>query len=147
MGVRFAQYNDFEGIMKLYEFLVEEDERGEECKMRRIWDDIMQHRDTYRYAVAEENGVVVTACNITIVQNLTRGGRPFAVIENLITHPEVRRKGYGRAAVEMLLDYAKQKNCYKVMILSESHRNEAHEFYRSLGFDGDVKRGFTYSMK
>lgn len=147
MSARFARYDDLEGIMDLYEVLVPNDILASLDTLKQVWDKIMSDAETYRYAVCEEGGRLVATSNMTLVPNLTRSGRPYAVIENVVTHPDARRKGYGRATIQMLLDYAREKGCYKVFLLSGSHRKEAHQFYISMGFDGDIKRGFTYDMK
>lgn len=146
MEVRFAKYNDFKGIMDLYDFLNPGDTLASLNQLKNIWDEIMSDPRKYRYAVAEEqNRLLATSC-ITIVPNLTRKGRSYAVIENVITHPDVRRKGIGRAMIQLLLDFAKENDCYKVMLLSSNERKIAHDFYKSIGFNGDIKRGFTYYM-
>ena len=146
MEVRFAKYNDFKGIMDLYDFLNPGDTLASLDQLKNIWDEIMNDPRKYRYAVAEEqNRLLATSC-ITIVPNITRKGRSYAVIENVITHPDVRRKGIGRAMIQLLLDFAKENDCYKVMLFSSNERKIAHDFYKSIGFNGDIKRGFTYYM-
>lgn len=44
------------------------------------------------------------------------------------------------------IEFAKEMGCYKVMLLSGSHRTEAHGFYESLGFSGTRKKGFVMEM-
>lgn len=147
MGARFALYNDFEGIMDLYEILHPEDIIAPLSKLKSVWDEIMNNPERYRYVVVEEEGKIVATSNITIIPNLTRTGRPYAVIENVITHPDVRRRGFGRATIQLLLGFAREHNCYKVMLLSSNKRKESHEFYRSIGFSDDAKCGFTYYLE
>ncbi|HHW23067.1 MAG TPA: GNAT family N-acetyltransferase [Clostridiaceae bacterium] len=144
MNARFARYDDLKGIMGLYEILHPDDEKASSSPLENVWDEIMSNPGRYRYAVVEENDRLVATCNIAVVPNLTRTGRPYAVIENVVTHPDFRRKGYGSVAIQLLLDFAREQNCYKVMLLSSAKREEAHEFYKSLGFDGDSKCGFVY---
>ena len=50
------------------------------------------------------------------------------------------------AVIEKAVDYAKSSGCYKVMLLSGSARKPAHEFYRSLGFNDKVKKGFHLEL-
>lgn len=146
MKARFACRHDIEGILDLYKILNPEDVPASVSHLKKIWDDIMNDPDRYRYAVAEEDRKIVATGNMAIVPNLTRSGRPYAVIENVVTHPDYRRKGHGHAAIQLLLGFAKEQNCYKVMLLSSSKRKEAHEFYKSIGFDGDSKQGFIYYL-
>lgn len=147
MCARFACYEDLEGIMDLYEVLNPGDAIASVEQLKRVWEQVMSNPELYRYAVVEEDGKLLATSNITIVPNLTRAGRPYAVIENVVTHPSARRRGFGRETMELLMDFAKEKDCYKVILLSSSNRIEAHRFYESLGFDGDAKRGFTYYFK
>jgi ribosomal protein S18 acetylase RimI-like enzyme len=66
-------------------------------RLNKVWHYIMTNQDRYRYVIVEENGRILSTCNIVIVPNLTRAARPYSVIENVITHPEARRRGFGRA--------------------------------------------------
>jgi GNAT superfamily N-acetyltransferase len=144
--VRFAKYNDFEGIMDLYEFLNPGDTLAPLNHLKNIWDEIMNDSQRYRYVVVEDKDKLLATSCITIIPNLTRKGRPYALIENVITHPDYRRKGFGRAMIQLLLDFARDNDCYKVMLLSAANRTAADEFYKSMGFNGDIKKGFTYYL-
>ncbi len=44
--------------------------------------------------------------------------------------------------MDKAINYAKLQNCYKIMLLSSAYRIETHNFYKSLGFDGESKHGF-----
>ena len=37
---------------------------------------------------------------------------------------------------------AVERNCTVIMLTSSIHRKEAHKFYESVGFRGDVAKGF-----
>ena len=78
--------------------------------------------------------------------NLTRNQRPYALIENVVTHRDYRRRGFGKVVIDKAINYAKEKDCYKIMLLSDSSRTEAHRFYESLGFDGNAKAGFLMRL-
>lgn len=140
---RFARSEDLEQILALYRFLNPDDPGVDQEPVSEAWQDIMNHRERYRYVVAEEDGRILSTCNIAIVPNLTWGARPYAVIENVVTHPEARRRGLGRSCVMKAVEFAREKGCYKVMLLSGSERTEAHSFYESLGFSGTRKKGFV----
>ncbi len=132
--------------MDLYEILHPEDAIGSLAHLKTVWDEIMNNQERYRYVVVEEEEKIIATSNITIIPNLTRTGRPYAVIENVITHPDFRRRGFGRTTFQLLLEFAREHNCYKVMLLSSNKRKEAHEFYKSLGFSNDAKSGFAIYM-
>jgi len=71
---------------------------------------------------------------------------PYMLIENVVTAPQYRRKGYGRALLQNAMDLARRHNCYKIMLLSNAGRKEAHGFYMSLGFEGKSKIGFQMRL-
>lgn len=43
--------------------------------------------------VSEQDGPLVASCFRSTTPNLTRGGRPFGLIENVVTHENYRRNG------------------------------------------------------
>lgn len=58
-----------------------------------------------------------------------------------------RLKGFGSQCIEAAIDRARDRDCYKVMLLTGSDKAWKREFYESCGFDGDEKTGFTMSLK
>jgi GNAT superfamily N-acetyltransferase len=80
---------------------------------------------------------------LAIIPNLANGARPFGIIEHVVTLSSERRRGYARLVLEHALDLAWARSCYKVLLLSGAKRTEAHELYESVGFAGDVARGFV----
>ncbi len=110
--------------------------------LQSIWDGILCDRHLY-YIVADLANHLVATCNLTIVPNLTRGARPYGIIENVVTHPDYRRQGFGTQVLHYALALAWQQQCYKVMLLSGSKREETLHFYEKAGFKRGVKRGFV----
>jgi GNAT superfamily N-acetyltransferase len=84
--------------------------------------------------VAEENGVVVGTMVLLVVPNLSHGVLPWAMVENMVVDKKYRRRGIGRLLMEYAIARARQAGCYKVQLLSNKKRHQAHKFYRSLGF-------------
>jgi ribosomal protein S18 acetylase RimI-like enzyme len=95
------------------------------------------------YLGAFDGARLLATCTAAIVPNFTRGARPYAVIENVWTHPRCRRRGLGSAVLRELLSRCWAADCYKVMLLSGSHREAAHAFYERNGFDKHAKQGFV----
>jgi ribosomal protein S18 acetylase RimI-like enzyme len=141
MEIRFATIDDLPQILGLYAQLNPEDSPIDLATAEKIWKD-GEARNAVKYIVATENGAVVGTCNIAIIPNLTRSGRPYGVIENVITDAGCRRAGIGRAIMEKAVEFAKSNDCYKVLLQSSVKREEAHRFYESIGFSGTTKKGF-----
>jgi ribosomal protein S18 acetylase RimI-like enzyme len=95
-----------------------------------------------RLLVAEvEAGAIAGTVDVLINRNPTHGGRPWAVIENVVVSQALRRHGIGRRLMSEALRLAQVANCYKFQLHSGKQRAEAHAFYRSLGFNA-VAEGF-----
>jgi GNAT superfamily N-acetyltransferase len=141
--VREAAESDLDGILDLYAHLHAHDAAPPpRARLAEIWAGIMAD-PSLRYFVVACEGRVVSSCNLALVPNLTRGARPFGVIENVVTHPDFRRRGFAEAVLERALDVAWQSGCYKVMLLSSVHRDAAHTLYEKVGFKANVKTGFV----
>jgi GNAT superfamily N-acetyltransferase len=77
-----------------------------------------------------------------IILNLTRGARPYGLIENVVTHPDWRRRGIGTRILKSSLELAWEQDCYKVMLLTGRKDEATLRFYQEAGFEAGVKTGF-----
>ena len=87
------------------------------------------------------DGPLVSSCTLTVTPNLTRGTRPYGLIENVVTHANFRRRGLGQQLIDHALQMAWQQRCYKVMLLTG--QQAAHHFYEECGFRKGIKTGFV----
>ena len=106
-----------------------------------IWDELLGS-GRYRYVGAYVDGQLVSSCTITVIPNLTRGGRPYALIENVVTHADHRGRGYARAVLQDALAFAWAQGCYKVMLMTGRKDEATLRFYESAGFDRHGKQAF-----
>jgi len=77
------------------------------------------------------------------IPTLTNGGRPFAIIEHVVTASAFRRQGLSQQVLAQALTLAWELDCYKVMLLSGEGREEAHRLYEKLGFKAGIEKGFV----
>ncbi|XAH23508.1 GNAT family N-acetyltransferase [Xylophilus sp. GW821-FHT01B05] len=87
--------------------------------------------------------VLMCACTLTIIPNLTRGCRPYALIENVVTHAKHRGRGHGKALLHAALARAWEAGCYKVMLLTGRKDEATLGFYEAAGFDRHGKQAFV----
>lgn len=89
--------------------------------------------------VAEEDGKVVSTVQMAIVETLTHNVRPYAVVENVVTHADYRNQGYASALLEKASEIAREKRCYKLFLETGSNKESTLNFYRKNGFAIDEK--------
>lgn len=92
--------------------------------------------------VAQAEELLVSSCTLAIVPNLSRGGRSYGVIENVVTHAEYRKLGLGRRVLAHALDLAARADCYKVHLATGSKREATLRFYEGAGFQRGAKTYF-----
>lgn len=76
------------------------------------------------------------------IPNLTRGVRPYAFVENVVTHGDYQKKGYATACLNFAKQIAKQNHCYKMMLLTGSKEESTLNFYRNAGYNSSDKTAF-----
>lgn len=144
--IRSLAAEDLDALLALYEDLHSGDEPAPRATLEDIWQSILC--DPGRIYVGgfiggSARSELVSTCNAVIVPNLTRGARPYAIIEQVVTHHDHRRRGFGAQTMRHLLECCWERRCYKVSLTSGVRRDQAHEFYEALGFDRDAKHAFV----
>jgi GNAT superfamily N-acetyltransferase len=133
--------DDLPGLLALYRHLNPEDPAVEVSTARAIWADLLGS-DTVTIFVVEAGGPLVSSCMLVVVPNLTRNARPFGLIENVVTHAEHRRHGFGSMVLRAALDAAWNAGCYKVMLMTGSRQESTMRFYERAGFERRSKTAF-----
>ncbi|WP_460531921.1 GNAT family N-acetyltransferase [Chitinimonas naiadis] len=146
MSVRKAETKDLEGILALYRELRPHDPELAPAIAAASFSNLL-NQGYVHVLVCEVDAVLVATCTLAVIPNLASGARPYGVIEHVVTLSAHRGKGHARVVLEHALALAWSLGCYKVMLLSGAQRAEAHRLYESVGFNGDVERGFVAKPK
>lgn len=77
-----------------------------------------------------------------VLPNVTQGGRPYALVENVVSRATRRGQGHGRAVMTAVISAAWAADCYKIMLLT-GQTAAARGFYEKVGFVATEKWGMT----
>jgi len=141
LSVRLARTDDLPALLILYTHLNPGDALLAEGAAQAIWLQLLSLPDT-SVLLGEIDGKAVATCTLVVTPNLTRGGRPYALIENVVTHAEFRKRGFGHAILTAAIDRAKTANCYKVVLTTGSKRESTLAFYEKAGFKRNTRTVF-----
>ncbi len=139
--IRPARADDLSGIQELYRHLNAEDPPAAPEKAGPAWDSLLNSGLT-TVLVAEIAGELAASCTLVVIPNISRNARPYALIENVVTHADHRRKGLGHAVLAAALDRAWAADCYKVMLATGSKQEGTLRFYEGAGFERGGKTFF-----
>ena len=141
MLIREANGTDLNEILQLYLFLHEKSVPEDSEHLRDTWDSVIRDQN-HHLIVCEVEGKIVASCVCVIIPNLTRNVRPYAFVENVVTHGDYRKKGYATACLNYAKEIAKENNCYKMMLLTGSKEESTLRFYANAGYNSSDKTAF-----
>ncbi len=141
MIIRQAKPEDAQDLKILYFDFLTHFPPKEEQDMNK-WAEVIarfEKSDDKFLLVVEEEGKAVSSVQVAIIEGLTHNVRPFAVIENVVTHGDYQNRGFASALLERATEIAKEFNCYKVFLETGSNKESTLNFYRKNGFAIDEK--------
>lgn len=139
--VREAAEDDLVGILTLYRQFKSTPIAETDANAAKIWRAMMTDSN-HHIVVLDHAGQIVSTCVIIIVPNLTHGGRPYALVENVITDEQYRGKGYASAVLNFARGIAVRENCYKIMLMTGSKLDSTLQFYERAGYNRHGKTAF-----
>ena len=139
--IREANQNDLHQLLELYLYLHEDSIPQNDQHLKVTWDQMIGDSN-HHIIVCEQNGKIVSSCICVVIPNLTRNVRPYAFIENVVTHVEHRGKGYATQCLDFAKQIALKENCYKIMLLTGSKSEKTLDFYKHAGYNSTDKTAF-----
>ena len=139
--IRVANKNDLNALLELYLYLHEDSIPNQDEHLENTWKQIMEDKN-HHLIVNEIDGKIVSSCVCVIIPNLTRNVRPYAFVENVVTHADYHKKGYASECLDYARTIAKNENCYKMMLLTGSKKAETLRFYENAGYNSSDKTAF-----
>jgi GNAT superfamily N-acetyltransferase len=140
LSIRAVEQADLPALLELYRDLNPDDPPLALPDATSIWQQTSNHSGIAIFVGVLE-GALVTSCTLIVVPNLTRGGLPYALIENVVTSAKHRKQGHGAAVLKHAFAEAWKHGCYKIMLLTGSKNPATLRFYSGVGFEQN-KTGF-----
>lgn len=139
--VREIKCNELNELLELYLHLHENTIPDTTDKLNNAWSTIVLDKN-HHIIVNEVNGKIVSSCVCVIIPNLTRNIRPYALVENVVTHKDYRGRGYATQCLNFAKEIAIKENCYKMMLLTGSKDEKILCFYGDAGYNSTDKTAF-----
>ena len=140
--IREIVHSDLKGLLKLYMHLHDNPFPELDSRVLGVWESIISD-SSHHIIVAEEDGMIVSSCVCVIIPNLTRAQRPYALVENVVTHPDYRKQGLATACLSFAKDIAIRENCTRLMLMTGSKEQSTLDFYERAGYDPNDKKAFV----
>jgi GNAT superfamily N-acetyltransferase len=86
-----------------------------------------QQAEGYKLAFLEDVGAVVAVGGFRVMEMLATGRTLY--VDDLVTDETKRSRGFGKALLDWLEEFARKAGCETFSLDSGTHRNEAHAFY------------------
>ncbi len=136
--IRDLGVDDVEPLLVLYQQLNVGDEPPPPASVRAAF----THPGLRHFGLFDGE-VLVATCNLAVIPNLTRGGRSYGVIEDVVTREDQRNRGHGQAVVKHAIEQAWAMGAYKVVLTTSRKDPAVWAFYERCGFDASDKRAFV----
>lgn len=138
--IREVRIDEYQQLMELYLHLHETEIPPAELT-KDLWERLVNDPD-YHLIVAEEDGKLVATCTCVVIPNLTHGPRPYAWVENVVTHPDYRGRGLATACLDYAKAIVRLENCYRLVLMTGSKLESTLQFYERAGYNRTDKTGF-----
>ncbi len=136
MKISLADRNDISGLCALLDTLFSQEAEFTPNRDSQIkgLSDIIENPDIGSIVVAREGDQVIGMVNLLYTVSTALGGR-VVLLEDMVVDPRSRDKGVGSALLEFGIEYARQKDCFRISLLTDADNDGAHRFYERHGFE------------
>ena len=137
-----AQIEHLPQMLELHSHLGDNPVTEITSEIRELWVEILANpMQTVLLGILD--GRAVSTCVVVIVKNLTHNQRPYAIVENVVTHPDFRGSGYATAVLDAARNLARQSHCYKISLTTGTRQDSTMNFYRRAGYNSADKTAFV----
>jgi len=137
--IRPAKQADFDQVFRLFKQLWPNKELDAKAQLEVFGRSLASATDLL--VCMEDQHQIIGFASMLILNNFWQESK-IAYVTTLIIDERYRGRGRGKQLLQYLLDEAGRNGCKKVELDSGFHREAAHKFYVSMGFE---KRAYLFS--
>jgi GNAT superfamily N-acetyltransferase len=139
---RLARASDLPSLLALFDLSEVSSVAQPRERAEAIWQETLARPGVCIF-VSEDGDRIAATCMLIVVPNLLRSGKCHAFLENVVTHPELRGRGHGKAVVRAALAHAWETDCHHVLMQSGRADPRVHAFYEGLGFKPGLRVAYA----
>ena len=117
-------------LIELYNYFEENKELNYE-KFNDILKKILQNNNHNIFLYIDDSNNILAAITLLTEQKFIHNGKCVAHIEDFVVKKEYRSQNIGKDLMNYAINYAKQNNCYKIILDTDT---KLVNYYRNYGF-------------
>jgi ribosomal protein S18 acetylase RimI-like enzyme len=115
-------------------------------KQRRALEQILNNPSIGTLYVAREGKRVIAMASLLYTISTAEGGKA-AWFEDLVVHPDERKRGIGEALLKHVVTQARAAGITRITLLTDMQNERAQAMYRRAGFVGSPMRPMRLKVK
>ena len=122
--------NKCDQLIQLYNYFGENEELNYET-FNNILNNILQNNNHNIFLYLDDSNNILGALTLITEQKFIHNGKCVAHIEDFVVKKEFRSQNIGKDLMNYAINYAKQNNCYKIIL---DTTNKLVNYYSNYGF-------------
>lgn len=135
MKISKATQEDIPGLCELLGFLFAQEAEFQPDLSMQIAGlrEIIDFPERGQILVLHEGASLLGMINLLYTVSTALGGRVI-LLEDMVVHPDHRRRGAGSKLLQAAIDFAKSVGCRRITLLTDQTNKSAQRFYKRFGF-------------
>jgi GNAT superfamily N-acetyltransferase len=115
-------------------------------KQKRALEAILANPGIGKLFVAREGRRVIAMASLLYTVSTAEGGKA-AWFEDLVVHPDERKRGIGEALLKQVVAQARAEGVLRITLLTDMQNERAQAMYRRVGFTGSPMKPMRLKIK
>jgi len=135
MKIEVAKISDIPELCALLESLFTQEaefKSDREAQIRGLTS-VIENEDVGDILIVRENENIIGMVNVLYTVSTALGAR-VGILEDMVVSSAGRGSGIGSKLLERALEFAREKGCQRITLLTDHDNDGAHRFYQKHGF-------------